>query len=119
MLAATSIASVSVSRPLTSCIGTTSYLQRIPADYRGLPWIWAAERVCCPNRAEDFRLHLPLEVAVNERLHRREIQRSTETPDHRPEDDDGGQTLRAHHRDRAPRVPDEASDVDTRTADAT
>ena len=63
------------------------------------------------DHRKDLRLHLPLEVAVDERLHRREIERSTEAPDHRPEDDDGGQTLREHHREGAGGIEDEAGDV--------
>ena len=64
-----------------------------------------------PDQRIDLRPHLPLEVAVDERLHRREIERSAEAPDHRPEDDDRGQALREHHREGARGIEDEAGDV--------
>ena len=64
-----------------------------------------------PDHREDLGLHLPVEVAVDQRLHRGEIERSAEAADHGPEDDDRGEALREHHRDGAQRIEDEAGDV--------
>ncbi len=63
------------------------------------------------DHREDLGLHLPVEVAVDQRLHRGEVERSAEAADHRPEDDDRGEALREHHRDGAQRIEDEAGDV--------
>ena len=56
-------------------------------------------------------LHLALEVAVDQRLHRGQIERGAEAADDGPEDDDRGKALREHHRDGAQRVEDEAGHV--------
>ncbi len=52
----------------------------------------------------------PLEVAVDQRLHRRQEERRAEAADHGPEDDDREQALRQHHRERAGGVTDQADD---------
>ena len=74
-----------------------------------------------PDRGRDRRrradegvrlaLHAAGEVAVDERLHRRQQQRRPEPADDGPEDDDGGQALRERHRQRAGRIPEQAEDV--------
>ena len=46
----------------------------------------------------DLLLRRALEVAVDQRLHRRQQQRRAEPADDRPEDDDRGQALRQRHR---------------------
>ena len=51
----------------------------------------------------DLRPLLSLEVAVDQRLHRRQVERGAEPAEDRPEDDDRGQALREHHRERARR----------------
>ena len=63
------------------------------------------------DHREDLGLHLPLEVAVDQRLHRGQIERGAKAPDHRPEDDDGGEALREHHRDGAQGIEDEAGHI--------
>ena len=52
-----------------------------------------------------------LEVAVDERLHGGQEQRGADAADDRPEDDDRGEVLCEHHRDRADRVAEQAEDV--------
>jgi hypothetical protein len=56
-------------------------------------------------------LHRALEVAVDQRLHRRQEQRRAQPADDRPADDDRQQALRERHRERARRVPEQAEDV--------
>ena len=56
-------------------------------------------------------LHRPLEVPVDQRLHRRQQQRRAEAADDRPEDDDRQEALGQRHRERADRVPEQADDV--------
>jgi hypothetical protein len=59
----------------------------------------------------DLRLRLPFEVAVNQRLHRGEIERRSQPADHGPEDDDRGEALAEDHRECPHRVEDEADHV--------
>src|SRR5207237_5073386 len=53
------------------------------------------------DQRKDPRALLADEVAVDQRLHRREVERGAETADDGPEDDDRGQALREDHRARA------------------
>ena len=69
------------------------------------------DRACGPDQGEDLRPHLAFEVAVDQRLHRREVERGAEAPDDGPEDDDGGQALREHHRERAHGIQDQPDHV--------
>jgi len=66
------------------------------------------------RRRADHRVHalllLTREVAVDQRLHRREQQRRADAADQRPEDDHRG-ALRERHRGGADRVPEQAEDV--------
>ena len=59
----------------------------------------------------------PLEVAVDQRLHRRQQQRGAQAADDRPEDHDRRDALRHGHRQRADRVGQEAQDVRPLAAD--
>ena len=59
----------------------------------------------------DLRLHLALEVAVDQRLHRGEVERGAEPADDGPEDEDRDHALGEHHRERADRVEDHADHV--------
>ena len=52
-----------------------------------------------PTSANTFA-SLPFEVAVDQRLHRREIERGAQPAEDRPEDDDRRQALREHHCER-------------------
>ena len=56
-------------------------------------------------------LHRSLEVAVNERLHRGQEERGSETADDRPADDDREEALGQSHRECAHRVAEQADDV--------
>ena len=73
------------------------------------------------RRGADQRVGLllrgALEVAVDERLHRRQQQRCAEPAEDRPEDDDRDQVLRERHRQRADRVAEQAEDVRPLAAD--
>jgi hypothetical protein len=73
------------------------------------------------RRGSDEGVGLPLrgpfEVTVDQGLHRRQQQRSAETADDRPEDDDRGEALRERHRERAGRVAEQAQDVGRLAAD--
>src|SRR5207253_9612288 len=53
------------------------------------------------DQRKDPRALLADEVAVDQRLHRREVERGAEAADDGPEDDDRGQALREDHRARA------------------
>ncbi len=55
-------------------------------------------------------LRRALEVAVDQRLHRRQQQRRAEPADDRPEHDDRGEPLRERHRERAQRVAEQPDD---------
>ena len=67
------------------------------------------------GRRADQRVRLllrrSLEVAVDQRLHRRQQQRGAEAADDRPEDDDRGQALGERHRQRADRVRQQTQHV--------
>ena len=67
------------------------------------------------GRRSDERIGLllrrPLEVAVDEGLHRGQQQRGAEAADERPEHDDRRQALGERHRHRADRVAEETQDV--------
>ena len=65
----------------------------------------------CADQRVDLDLRLPLEVAVDQRLHRGEIERRAEAAEHRPEDDDRRQALGEHHREGADGVEDQADHV--------
>jgi hypothetical protein len=54
---------------------------------------------------------LALEVTVDERLHRGEIEGGTEPPDDGPENDDRCQALGEHHRKRPDEVEEQPDDV--------
>ena len=71
----------------------------------------AAIAPAAPIMREHLRLHLALEVAVDERLHRRQVERGAEPADDGPEHDDRREALGEHHRHGARRVEDEADDV--------
>ena len=62
-------------------------------------------------------LHRPLEVAVDERLHRGKQERCSEASDDRPEDHDRQQVLRQRHRERAHRVAEQAEYVSALATD--
>ena len=64
-----------------------------------------------PDQRVDLRPLLPLEVAVDQRLHRRQVERGAEPAEDRPEDDDRGQPLRDHHRERPDDVEEQADHV--------
>jgi len=63
------------------------------------------------HRGVDLHAGGALEVAVDERLHRRQQQRRTEAADDRPEHDDRDQVLRQRHGDRPDGVAQESEDV--------
>ena len=67
------------------------------------------------GRGADQRVGLllrrALEVAVDQRLHRRQQQRGAEAADDRPEDDDRRQALGERHRQGADRVAEQPEDV--------
>ena len=62
------------------------------------------------DQREDLRARLSFEVAVDQRLHRREIERGAEPAEDRPEDDDRRQALREHHRERPDGIEHHADD---------
>ena len=62
------------------------------------------------DQRKDPRTLLPLEVAVDQRLHRREVERGAETPDDSPENDDRAQALREDHRTRPNQIEEQAGD---------
>ena len=62
------------------------------------------------DQREDLGARLPFEVAVDQRLHRGEIERGAEPAEDRPEDDDRRQALREHHRERPDGVEHHAHD---------
>ena len=73
------------------------------------------------RRGTDQRVRLlarrAFEVAVDERLHRRQQERRAEAADDRPKNDDRGEALGEGHGQRADRVRDEAEDVRPFAAD--
>ena len=69
------------------------------------------------DQGVDLLLRRALEVAVDERLHRRQQQRRAEPADDRPEDDDRGQALGQGHRQRADRVAEQTQHVGPLAAD--
>ena len=62
------------------------------------------------DQREDLRASLSFEVAVDQRLHRREIEGCAQPAEDRPEDDDRRQALREHHRERTDGVEHHADD---------
>ncbi len=77
----------------------------------------AAIAAAAPTSAYALRCIGALEVAVDERLHRRQQQRRAEPADDRPADDDRQQALRERHRERADRVAEQAEHVRALAAD--
>ena len=53
----------------------------------------------CTGQGVDLDLGLALEVAVDQRLHRRKLEGGTKATDHCPEDDDRRKVLGDRHRD--------------------
>ena len=62
------------------------------------------------DQREHLRAGLPLEVAVDQRLHRREVKRGAQPAEDRPEDDDRREALREHHGQRPDGVEHHADD---------
>ena len=64
-----------------------------------------------PDQRVGLRPRRPLEVPVDQGLHRGQQQRRPEAADDRPEDDDRGQALRERHRQRADRIGQQTQHV--------
>ena len=75
------------------------------------------DRTRGPDQGEDLRPHLAFEVAVDQRLHRGEIERGAKPPDDGPEDDDRGQALREDHCESTHCIEDQANYVGTLAAE--
>ena len=69
------------------------------------------------DQGVDLRPGGSVEVAVDERLHRRQQQRGAQPTDQRPEDDDRGQALGQRHRQGADGVTQQAQHVGPLTPD--
>ena len=70
-----------------------------------------SDRTGCADQREHTCSGLSLEVAVNQRLHRRQVQRGAQSTDDGPEHDDRRQTLREHHRQSAEHVQEQTGPI--------